>query len=85
MNMLEKCARAMKANRFRRSGRESSIETMSPPTENEMDDARAVLLALRDPDEGMVEAMARAGWMSAPEAEAAFTAAIDHAAKGETQ
>lgn len=56
MTHLERIARAIKANRFRRTGRETLIPTMDPPSENEIDDVRAALTELLQLDDSTVEA-----------------------------
>ena len=39
----EEVARALRARKFERTGRVNTIGKMDPPTENELDDARALL------------------------------------------
>lgn len=49
-NEVERVAWAMRANRFKRTGRDSTVVHMDAPSENEMDDARAAIAAIARPD-----------------------------------
>ena len=51
-DMIEQVARAMRRNKFVRTRRTVFDETI-PPTENEMDDARAAIEAMREPTDEM--------------------------------
>lgn len=57
--MIERVAMAMRARRFERTGRTSTVQKMDPPTENELDDARAAIQAMREPANDMCNAGTR--------------------------
>jgi hypothetical protein len=54
--MVERVARAVRKNRFVRTRREGSFDETVPPTEQELDDARAAIAAMREPAETVMNA-----------------------------
>lgn len=51
---LERVARAVRQNRFRRNGVVKAFDGELPLTDNEIDDARAAVAALMDVSDGVV-------------------------------
>lgn len=60
-NMIKRVAREMRRNRFARTRRTVFDETI-PPTDNELDDARAAIEAMRHATESMLVAAYGVNW-----------------------
>lgn len=55
-DMVERVARAVRRNRFIRTRRIASFDGTVPPTDEELDDARAAIDAMREPPQEMLDA-----------------------------
>jgi hypothetical protein len=53
--MVERVARAIRARKFERTGKLAVLDRDLPPTDNELDDARAAIEAMREPLEAARE------------------------------
>jgi len=75
--IVERVARAVRQNKFNRTRRHlDAFSEDSPPTENELDDARAAIAALREPTEAMTAAANR---LNHPRDEEVWRTMIDEA------
>lgn len=57
-SMTRRVALAMRKNRFERTGRKAAFDAGTPLSDNEIDDARAAIEAMKIPTFAMVEAPA---------------------------
>jgi hypothetical protein len=81
-SMVERVARAVRRNKFVRTRRIASFDETVPPTDEEIDDARAAIAAMREPTPEMSEAafqIEASGYSQRTLLEAGWRAMIDAA------
>ncbi len=82
--MVERVARAVRMNRFVRTRRSAAFDETVPPTDLELDDARAAIAEMIEPTQGMMDVFYTLPcWGDGPEARDTWRVMVDEALRDE--